>query len=448
MLDFTQLFPTAAIRIFLEVFLYFIIFSALLKCKTNKIFPLLTMFGGSYAIISIITLADEYPGGFTKIIICICIFVSLLIFYDEKPIKKILYFALTFAIENFLFFIAAGLEYIFFRDLYIQSENLPLNQNYISDFLLIYIVPIILAIPLSGLLQSVIKQKKSTNITRKTLKLILLPLSHLSFLFVLAYLANQFFYTGVLNSSDNYTFEVLIGIFIGLSLLADWYILIAAEETESTFEKNSNLEKEVNQYKVEYTYIKNLEESNNELEKIRHDTINQNSVILLLIQNGKYEQAMDSLKNISHSIEAAKRKNYCRNSLINSILQLETDKCYANGVQLDVLTNIDTELNIEASDICSLLLNLIDNSIEAAKSSNNKNIKIEILSSKGNLLIHLENPYKNNNGTAFFKTSKPNKKKHGFGIQIAKDIAKKLNGNINYSFENGTVTTDAVIPLL
>lgn len=448
MLDFTQLFPTAAIRIFLEVFLYFIIFSALLKCKTNKMFPLLTMFGSSYAIISIITISDEYPGGFTKIIIYICIFVSLLLFYEEKPIKKILYFALTFAIETFLFFIAAALEYIFFRDLYIKSENLPLNQDYISDFLLIYIVPIIVAIPLAGLLQSIIKQKRSINFTKKTLKLILLPLSHLSFLFVLAYLVNQFFYTDVLNSSDNYTFEVLIGIFIGLSLLADWYILIAAEETENAFEKSSNLEKEVNKYKIEYAYIKNLEESNNELEKIRHDTINQNSVILLLIQNGKYEEATDTLKNISHSVETATKKNYCRNSLINSILQLETDKCSANGVQLDVLTNIDTELNIEASDICSLLLNLIDNSIEATKSTDNKKIKIEILSSKGNLLIHLENPYKNNNGNVFFKTSKPNKKKHGFGIQIAKDIAKKLNGNINYSFENGTVTTDAVIPLL
>lgn len=448
MLDFTQLFPTAAIRIFLEVFLYFIIFSALLKCKTNKMFPLLTMFGSSYAIISIITISDEYPGGFTKIIIYICIFVSLLLFYEEKPIKKILYFALTFAIETFLFFIAAALEYIFFRDLYIKNENLPLNQDYISDFLLIYIVPIILAIPLSGLLQSVIKQKKSNNLTRKTLKFILLPLSHLSFLFVLAYLANQFFYTGVLNSSDNYTFEVLIGIFIGLSLLADWYILIAAEETENAFEKNSNLEKEITKYKVEYAYIKNLEESNNELEKIRHDTINQNSVILLLMQDGKYEQAIETLTNVSHSIETATKKNYCRNSLINSILQLETDKCYADGVQLNVLTNVDTELNIEASDLCSLLLNLIDNSIEATKSTDNKKIKIEILSSKGNLLIHLENPYKNNNGTVFFKTSKPNKKKHGFGIKIAKDIAKKLNGNINYSFENGAVTTDAVIPLL
>jgi len=98
---------------------------------------------------------------------------------------------------------------------------------------------------------------------------------------------------------------------------------------------------------------------------------------------------------------------------------------------------------ISDANLTAILDNLLENAIEAAKDSENKTIELTIKESNSNFVaINLENSCttapKKSGGELI--TTKTDKEVHGYGIRSIKRIAKEYNGNINYSFDEKTMT--------
>ena len=83
-------------------------------------------------------------------------------------------------------------------------------------------------------------------------------------------------------------------------------------------------------------------------------------------------------------------------------------------------------LNISDTDICRILVNMLDNAIEAnEKEDKNKFIDLSIKENDGFIYLSTRNPF---SGENIGSTTKENKKDHGYGLSILNDFAQKYNG--------------------
>lgn len=105
---------------------------------------------------------------------------------------------------------------------------------------------------------------------------------------------------------------------------------------------------------------------------------------------------------------------------MNSAKQSSTD------IKFDIKEN--GRLNIDDYDICRLLNNLVDNSINAAKLTQENKSFVSIDIERDEVVIRTENKF-----DKAAKKPKQNDGKHGFGTKIIRDIVKKYGGK--YSVE-------------
>lgn len=100
------------------------------------------------------------------------------------------------------------------------------------------------------------------------------------------------------------------------------------------------------------------------------------------------------------------------------------------NIQFDILSDF-SKLNIKPFDLNRILGILLDNSIEAAKDSNDKIIKLSVLNYPNNKVIKLENTYHDKNidlNKIFEKSYSTKKNNSGIGLWEIKQILKKYDG--------------------
>lgn len=151
------------------------------------------------------------------------------------------------------------------------------------------------------------------------------------------------------------------------------------------------------------------------------------------------EERLDEIKKILESTKSCIRANripiYCDHMLINSILQVKLENAKKANINMDYRISIDQIKPFPFPDtvISSLLFNLLDNGIESCISSNSKqaNIVFYMEYKKNFLLLKMTNS-KDSTKAYDRKTSKEDKRHHGFGLSIIKSIATDYNGNTSF----------------
>ncbi|MFA6624313.1 MAG: ATP-binding protein [Bacilli bacterium] len=119
-----------------------------------------------------------------------------------------------------------------------------------------------------------------------------------------------------------------------------------------------------------------------------------------------------------------------------------TITCMADGTKLSFIKDID---------IFSIFGNALDNAIDSLENEEieNRNIVINIKTSMGFLLIHIDNYCKNH--VTFVdglpQTTKDRKDLHGYGSKSMAYIVNKYNGTIVFSQENDIFNVNITLPI-
>lgn len=113
---------------------------------------------------------------------------------------------------------------------------------------------------------------------------------------------------------------------------------------------------------------------------------------------------------------------------------------------------IDNIISIDDIDLCSIFANTLDNAIEASmkiKEPLQRKITAKARINKGYFSYSIINNKVNEVivDKETFKSSKPNKKHHGFGLQNVKDIIKKYNGAIDISYTDTQFSVVIIIKI-
>ena len=158
-----------------------------------------------------------------------------------------------------------------------------------------------------------------------------------------------------------------------------------------------------------------------------------------ILENNDIQEALIYLKRIDDSSKNKDDFVNTGNTVISSILNYFIKNALSKGVSVDYSIKIPEEISIEPFDISRILINVLQNSIEAIeKCSNDKYLDIKMKYDKNILYIMVKNTY-NSTITEIdgnLLTTKKDKENHGIGIQSIKNSVDKYDGAMEYTYDD------------
>lgn len=184
-----------------------------------------------------------------------------------------------------------------------------------------------------------------------------------------------------------------------------------------------------------------------ELMKIRHDLRNQLSYTQVLLNDGKYEEANNYIQSLINQKEEYLYSFSCSNLVISGIVNLELTKAKIDNKKIKFKVVVPPHLPFEDSDLLSIITNIVDNSLENFEPKNEDDyINVTIVTQQDYLRITAFNSVEQKlikDGLSL-KTTK-NGKSHGYGTKIIKNIAKKYDGYVSFTFEDDQFVCDCLL---
>ncbi len=204
------------------------------------------------------------------------------------------------------------------------------------------------------------------------------------------------------------------------------------------------------QYKATEQHFIAIKLYNDEMRKIHHDFNNHIQCMTILIQNQKNEDLIDYIFALKEGYERIPTIIRTGNEIVDAVLNQKKVQAEQNHIDFQVKAVVSPDMKINSTDLSALLFNSLDNAIEANLKIANKDqrmIKINIAPKKGYLYIDVTNSMVTSKNFTF-QTSKSDKKTHGLGLKIMKNITKKYNGDIHHKIEDDVVILSIAIEIL
>lgn len=145
------------------------------------------------------------------------------------------------------------------------------------------------------------------------------------------------------------------------------YIMVRSSQNEKLREE---LRIKDYQNALNREYYKNVENSSNEVRKIRHDLANIIQTAYEVVHSGNEvdrEAAERMLDQLRTEVADIKIEKFCLNTLVNVIASNKANECRKNDIAYDFDLNVPRFVGIEDVDICKAYVNIFDNAINAAK---------------------------------------------------------------------------------
>ena len=162
------------------------------------------------------------------------------------------------------------------------------------------------------------------------------------------------------------------------------------------------------------------------------------------LQVGKTENAIEQLQSNVDIIEKSSKVIDTGHPSIDSIIENKLNKCDELNINANFSYQYKEPIMINEIEIAVIIGIILDNTIEACQKVNdiNKDIWGSLIVDKQNIIINIKNTAVSSNN---LKTTKADKKSHGYGLKSISLIAKKYNGYAKFSFDNNNFTSYVII---
>ena len=188
---------------------------------------------------------------------------------------------------------------------------------------------------------------------------------------------------------------------------------------------------------------------NTEVETLRHDLKNHLLCVAEYIKENKTDSALEYIDKLTERVKNATPYHIFTHSIaVNAILDLKKLVCQEN--KIDIKYFILEELpDVDDTDLCTVLSNLLDNAIEAEMKEDIKEIRVSIKKVRNYLRIVIQNKVSSSvlDNNKMLSTTKENSKIHGFGIQSVENTVDKNNGMYSFYEEKGWFVADVMLKL-
>ena len=197
-------------------------------------------------------------------------------------------------------------------------------------------------------------------------------------------------------------------------------------------------------------YFKAYQKSQEEIRRYKHDMKNHFLYLSSLSKDNKTEEMKQYIDSLSGQWESIPQLHSTGSTVVDALIYGKSFLLEQNNIALTIEGQFISELNIEATSLCTIFTNAIDNAIEAnAKCSDDghRYLKIIIRNSPNHYLIVFENPV---NAPVTITDNHIRTDKagvgHGFGLTNIERALAKYDGTLKIDATDNVFTLEAIIP--
>lgn len=306
------------------------------------------------------------------------------------------------------------------KDFYAYQESVPLQMFDITLSKLAYYFICLILIHIFS--------KKNINTQNKSIfcQLMIMPVASVFALFVFRYISLETLLTDTAN--------ILCSIASLFLLISNIVVFIIYERSINNAAELYELRSIKQKEELDKQYFDVLERNNKDLKIFTHDIKNHLEQISNLTDNAEISSYISKLYGtVNKYSNVALSGNKTLDVIINKYNTLCANK------NIEIVFNVKTAnlIDIDNTDLSTILNNALDNAIESAEQSSAKRISVDIYTKKLFEIIKIQNSCNIAPVTSNKKllTSKKEKDLHGFGIESIKRTIKHYNGIFDWNYD-------------
>lgn len=185
-----------------------------------------------------------------------------------------------------------------------------------------------------------------------------------------------------------------------------------------------------------------------QVRKERHELKNNYFYIRSLVQAEKYGELTRFLdEEMGRRLELTE-EFHTGNRLVDYILTQKVTEARAEGIHIVTCAMLPPDLRVREEDLCALLMNLLDNALEASRREEQGDIQIHIGVVRRFLSIQIRNRCSADvlEQNPELITRKQNAEQHGIGLKIVQQTAVRYKGFFQAYMESGYFVAAVMLP--
>lgn len=201
----------------------------------------------------------------------------------------------------------------------------------------------------------------------------------------------------------------------------------------------------LNQLQIEKNYYDILAQQNQQLMIYAHDAKNHLAAIRDLNTD---PHISGYIAKLSDQLERYSRNCHSGNKLLDVIINRYVVECEQEEIAFDYDVRLYNLNDIDDVDLVSILGNLMNNAIEAAKQTTAKEIYLETtMRNRYNVLLIRNSSFPPKKENGHLISSKTDRSLHGFGLKSVANTLKKYHGDLYWDYDdtNNTFTMTVMI---
>ena len=204
---------------------------------------------------------------------------------------------------------------------------------------------------------------------------------------------------------------------------------------------------EAERVKTDTAYYAILDKQNETLKMITHDEKNHLLAIKAIANNSEVNEYIDKIYG---EIKESSLIGNTDNKYLDLLLNKYKSESDSNQIDFDYSIKTANLSFMDYADLISMMSNILDNAIEAAKKSDDKTISLSINRNNSFDILTCSNScdYKPESTGEDLKSTKSQIGIHGYGFKSIKRTAKKYGGEVEWTFDDltNTFTITIVFP--
>lgn len=391
---------------YLIIFKYFNCFSE--KRNMEKKYCI-SLFCGCIILISVV---NQFHNQSMNLILCILIMylynLSFSYSISYHIILPVLYIGFGIVAELIGFFI-----------LNISGEMIPYFIRYYGSSFICEFIRFLIVYVICG-----IKEMKLPKLSFDTGKfLVIIPLSSI----VICCIA-----INIVQNSKNGLVNIMCLVIIIMTITSNVLMFKMFLKVIDTLSDNYEKEMLLQEAEAKEQYYQEVEQSNREVRKIKHDL--KNMLLAICGKAKEQNEVSEEIYKIMKELDQSDKKIFTSNVVINTIMNHKISQAKQLEIKTDVNIKVSKAVSLNYKDAGILLGNILDNAMEACEKIRKEKrwIKIDMFHQKNTLFIKVCNS-KTKEPVNINKSSKRDVHNHGIGVSSIKSIVNKYDGYIEFA---------------
>ena len=212
--------------------------------------------------------------------------------------------------------------------------------------------------------------------------------------------------------------------------------------------RHEQLERGQMLYEMNRAYYSQLEQTQLQVRRLRHDMANHLQAMRALDGDALHRY----IDELIDSPAMRSQTHYCENTVVNAVLQNKEPRIAALHIDAEIAVSLPADLPIQDLDLCALFANGLDNAIEACARMpvHERRLSVRARADKGLLVVRMRNRTPDLTPIApddLPETHKRDRENHGFGLMNLRAIAARYQGSMELQRAGGMFELLVTLPL-